>query len=217
MIWYDMGKSAFSCLPLHTDFSCWSKSHPDLTSEMKTLSLIYKYMTSLLRAKIPLFFWWSSCYRLHFLMLPSWCFFKGAVANSKSSVSPRKQFCHHSFLLTGNDRTFKLLVFMKVNVDQLKKRAERFGVNVSAVSQKVQLLVQPSLASLIQLPVNCLVSPSFPDWRGWKAQEAKGEIWSFDKRKFSHLCWCWGLFSPHRSQVQFTVCARFYIFKKILM
>lgn len=63
----------------------------------------------------------------------------GLVANSKAPVSVHYLVDAFNFTLLVNE-TMLIGVFLrliKVNVDQLKKRAERFGMNVSSVSQKV--------------------------------------------------------------------------------
>ena len=52
----------------------------------------------------------------------------------------------HSFFLNfiswGKSVYVIVLCLMQANIDQLKKRAERFGMNVSSVSQKVTELVK---------------------------------------------------------------------------
>uniref|UniRef100_A0A3B5AV16 THO1-MOS11 C-terminal domain-containing protein n=1 Tax=Stegastes partitus TaxID=144197 RepID=A0A3B5AV16_9TELE len=51
-------------------------------------------------------------------------------------------FIHHSFhyrsSLSRVDLIYVILCPVQVNVDQLKKRAERFGMNVSSISQKME-------------------------------------------------------------------------------
>ncbi|KAK7909608.1 hypothetical protein WMY93_014292 [Mugilogobius chulae] len=64
----------------------------------------------------------------------------GSVATGKTAVSflnvfPVKSFANVYFIYSFLDNVYS---FFQVNVDQLKKRAERFGVNVSSISQKIE-------------------------------------------------------------------------------
>uniref|UniRef100_A0A8C7WP39 SAP domain-containing protein n=1 Tax=Oryzias sinensis TaxID=183150 RepID=A0A8C7WP39_9TELE len=77
-----------------------------------------------------------------------WKFKRETKASNCSCVSEKKcltcvlsvlhcsSFC--SFCGASADQQSTFLSLLKVDVDQLKKRAERFGMNVSSISQKVR-------------------------------------------------------------------------------
>lgn len=111
-----------------------------------------------------------------------------------------------------------LSCLIKVNVDQLKKRAERFGVNVSSISQRVTFSPNTHWCSQCNItyysfynipflnnpPIrmdstfNISVLFFFAAWGGWKAEEEEGEVWSHNKYRISWFGWCWGVFSLQR-------------------